>query len=201
VNPERARRLLTQAQTATGRVRRNLFVAAAVSDAIANRPVLVGGAAEDHYIGGRYRQTDVDFVGWLTAEDEAALTDLGFHKEGRWWVDEGTGVPVEFPESSLAGDVERIRQIQVGEGLVSLIGPEDLYLDRVRQATAEPGEGQQTNAALALAITNPDTIDWRYIERVLDREDDRDPYVGSRMKKIHRRLRGRMRQMIDRGEI
>jgi hypothetical protein len=49
-----------------------------------------------------------------------------------------------------------------------MISCEDLYLDRVRQATVSwPHEDISFDAALEIALTNYATMDWDYVRRRL----------------------------------
>ncbi len=73
-------------------------------------------------------------------------------------------------------------------------GLDDLYLDRLRQATIdETREGVEFHSALAVAAARFEDIDWRYVTKRLNdihqREGDR---VGGGMKRINTRIRRRV---------
>lgn len=197
----RAEALLAEAATEPVRSERHLLVAAALREVLAHEPVVVGGTAQDVYTGDVYRETDLDLCGWLDPEEESLLaTELGFAREGRHLVHLASNVAVEFPESEIQGDESRIMRRQVRPGaLVAIIGVEDLYLDRIRQATAslDPGtDGISAKAALAVAIASFEQIDWRYVGGRIRETEERDPHLGTRMRKVHERVRRKVLRLI-----
>lgn len=190
----RARDLLEAAATcdrtkADERLRRNLLIAAALREVLPHEPVVVGGTAEDFWTADEYHETDVDLVTWPLQKDEQdLLRELGFAREGRHWVHGTTGVPIEIPDSRLAGDLSRVRREQLGSGVALIISAEDLYLDRVRQATMSPGDTESVSfkSALAIAAANYDRMDWTYIDRALSAEKQGSPTL---MKKLDAQVR------------
>jgi len=179
-----------------GRLRRNLLIAAALREVLSSEPVVVGGTAEDYWSADEYHETDLDLVAWsLTPRDRVRLRELGFTKTGRHWVHAATGVPVEFPETTLAGDVGRIRREELRPGVAAIIGLEDLYLDRVRQSTVDPDdEALHTyRSALAIAASNFDAMDWPYVDAVIRGERQVQPEL---MRRIHRRIRMTVRDRL-----
>ncbi len=200
MSTSRAEELLAHAATEEDRTERHLYVAAALTALVAHRPIVVGGTAEDFYVGDLYTQTDLDLCGWLTPQEEEVLGRLGFSRDGRYWFHEASRVAVEFPESRIDGDEARVLSITRGGSQVAIIGVDDLYLDRLRQSTSESGPpGIQFTAALAIALANHEAMDWNYIERVLSREGREQPRVGTHMKSAHRRIRRELTKAIDRG--
>lgn len=171
------------------RLERGLLIAAALREVLSHEPVVVGGTAEDFWTADEYHQTDLDLVTRpLTADERAALRELGFSREGRHWVHQVTGVPVEFPESRLAGDERRVHHHRVETGIAPIIGVEDLYLDRVRRSTVDPEDTTLPTflSALAIGASNHDRMDWRYVDEAIRGETEVDPKL---MRKIHRRVR------------
>ena len=74
-------------------------------------------------------------------------------------------------------------------------GGEDLYLDRVRQATGGwPVEDVSFDAAFELALTNYVTMDWEYVRGRLRRLVSRERRIGALMMGINRRVRARARR-------
>lgn len=194
MNVSKAKALLAEAEDEQGRTRRHLLVAAALREVLAREPVVVGGTAQDLYTGDVYRETDLDLVGWLTREEELLLiAHLGFVREGRHLSHLASKVAVEFPESKLAGDEARIRHLEVQPGSsVAIISIEDLYLDRVRQATATPTPSPSdvnVNAALAIALASFEDVDWDYVSQHIRETEKGNPSLGKRMRKIHNRIR------------
>jgi hypothetical protein len=201
VSVSRARALLAEAAGERVRSERHLLVAAALREALAHEPVVVGGTAQDMYTGGVYRETDLDLCGWLEAEEEALLlTELGFVREGRHLTHVASKVAVEFPESEIHGDRSRVVRKEVRPGaLVAIIGVEDLYLDRIRQATAplDPSvDDISAKAALAIAIASFEGIDWAYVVAQIRATEEHDPPLGARMRKVHERIRRKVLRLL-----
>jgi len=176
VNDAGAERL-NRANTEPDPVLRRLWLVSGI-DAIVERPVfLVGGAAVDLHTGG-YQPTDVDIVGVVTADDRMALVDAGFIKTGgrhlRWDYPDGTSELVEFPESTLDGNYERI-EIST-DVVINVIDVESLVVDRITQAT--DGTGVTFDEALRLIVAAAERVDWSIVAAALRRRPD-SPYLGS----------------------
>jgi hypothetical protein len=85
--------------------------------------------------------------------------------------------------------------LKVGGVSILMISCEDLYLDRVRQATVSwPREDVSFDAALELALTNYMTMDWDYVRRRLRKSASAQRTVGSLMVGVNRRVRSRARR-------
>jgi hypothetical protein len=202
VSVSRAKDLLTEAAREKERSRRHLLVAAALREVLGKEPVVVGGTAEDLYTQDLYRETDLDLCGWVSPDEDSFLArELGFVKDGRHIVHEASNVAVEFPDSFIDGDESRIKRLEIRPGAyVAIIGVDDLYLDRVRQATAvfsgsSPPDINE-KAALALALAAYDDIDWRYVDRTIREAERKDASVGAPMRRIHKRIRHKMLRSI-----
>jgi hypothetical protein len=170
------------------------MLAAAMRAALTHEPIVVGGTAEEYWTEAEYHETDLDLVVPLSRKDEETLRRLGFEKAGRHWELPGLAAVVEFPESVLDGDENRTVLHSVGPGAARIIGLDDLYLDRLRQATIdEASEGVEYHSALAVAAARFEDIDWRYVTKrlgdIYKREGDR---VGGGMKRINTRIRRRV---------
>lgn len=110
--------------------RRQLFLAWLTAEVPAAFAV-VGGMAVDAYTGGQYGTMDIDLV----ARNEVAVQDVlkrsGFQREGRHWVLPELQIYVEFPSGPLAGDWERLSRLETPLGPFSVLGVEDLIIDRL----------------------------------------------------------------------
>jgi hypothetical protein len=189
-------RLLSEAaREKDDRVRRHLLVAAALTAAFAELPIVVGGVAEDWWAAGVYKETDLDLCVPIGSKEIASMRELGFRREGRHWYHAATNVAVEFPDSRIDGDPERARSIPVGGGHAVVIGLDDLYLDRLRQATANEGTENDIafQGALAVAAARYEEMDWRYVKSRIEEITRGDRMVGEAMKRIDRLLRRRAR--------
>ena len=173
-------------------MRRHLLVAAALREAFEREPVVVGGTAEEFQSSAPYHGTDLDLVGVVTAVDRGALRSLGFRKRGRHWYHDVIHVAVEFPDDRLDGDTDRIERVDLGPGTAAIIGVDDLYLDRLRQATAPISnvEGSiEFHSALAVATGAFERLDRRYALRRIREIEDREGRIGERMRRLDRRIR------------
>lgn len=156
-------------------------------------PIVVGGTAEEYWAGPRYYPTDLDLVPRPGPADIVALRELGLKKTGRHWLREDLAVAVEFPGQG--DDIQRCVTVEVEGVGVRVIGCEDLYLDRIRQATASwPREGVSYDSGLEIALTNYDRMDWTYVAGRITRAEHDEKAVGITMRLVNRRLRGRARR-------
>ena len=198
MNVSRAKRLLRLASAENDRLRRHLLVAAALRDVLSNDPIVVGGTAEEFWTADEYHETDLDLCVPLMPDDEALLARLGFVRIGRHIRKPGVNVAVEFPESHIEGDESRTVEESVGEGSARIIGLDDLYLDRIRQATvSEDDHRVEFRSALAVAAAGFDRIDWRYVSKAITRTVDHDRFLGERMRNVDRRVRRRVRRAMS----
>lgn len=173
------------------------MVAAALREVFASEPIVVGGLAEDYYTGDRYQPTDLDLCASVTASDERRLRRLGFAKEGRHWYHEPARVAVEFPGDRIDGDESRTKSVDFGDGAARIIGVDDLYLDRLRQATMTESEwGISFAGAVAIAASRFEDLDWRYVRRRIREIRAVEPGAGASMAKLNARVRRRAREAI-----
>lgn len=198
MNASRAERLLSRAALERRRIRRHLLVAAALRDVLNVEPVVVGGTAEELHSGAEYHETDLDVCGWLQHGEGTVLRRLGFRKRGRHWFHEPSRVAVEFPDSRIDGDEDRIERIRVSSGTAAVIGVDDLYLDRLRQATVplHVEGGVEYHSALAVAAGAHDRIDRRYVLRRIREIEREDPMLGARMRSLDSRIRRRVSRAL-----
>jgi hypothetical protein len=157
------------------------------------KPIVVGGTAEEYWAGGEYHPTDLGLCPQPTRTDLEALRALGLRKTGRHWMRDDVPVAVEFPGSG--DDIERTVTVTIRGVPILMISCEDLYLDRVRQATVSwPREDVSFDGALEIALTNYPTMDWDYIAGRLKTATSAERTVGSLMAGINRRVRTRARR-------
>ena len=109
-------------------------------------PVLVGGAAVELYTGGAYTTGDLDFVGVVPEAVAERLREEGFSKEGRLWV-HSDDVYIELPGRALDDD-DRKARLEVENGFVELLSPEDLIVDRLAAWKFWRSEADAVNAYL-----------------------------------------------------
>jgi hypothetical protein len=199
VSVSKARRLLALAEREPDRLKRNLLVAAALREVLHADPIVVGGTAEEFWTEAEYHETDLDLVVPLHPDDAAAMRQLGLERTGRHWGRRGLNVVVEFPDDRIDGDESRTVEHPVGSGAARIIGLDDLYLDRLRQATIdERRRGVEYQSALAVVAARYDEIDWVYVRGRLSDIATHEGAVGEAMKRIDSRLRQRVRREISR---
>jgi hypothetical protein len=199
VSISKARELIRKSERAKPGLRQNLLLAAALSEVIEPAPVVVGGTAEEFWGGHEYHETDLDLVGSLRPEDRETLEALGFARRGREWIRAGTPLVIEFPDTRIDGDYELVKTIRVGGGTVRIIGLDDLYLDRLKQATTnEPQADIHFQSALAVAASRYDDIDWTYVSGRIAATLRREPVVGQAMRRVNSRVRARARRALSR---
>jgi hypothetical protein len=168
-------------------------MAAAMTWLLSKEPIVVGGTAEEYWAGGEYHPTDLDLCPRPSTSDLKTLLAAGLTKSGRHWVRSDLPVAVEFPGSG--DDIERTVAVKVGGVSVLMISCEDLYLDRVRQATALwPREDVSFDGALEIALTNYVRLDWDYVRARIKVVESTEQNVGTIMVGVNRRVRSRARR-------
>jgi len=196
VTVSKAEQLLKRAAREKNRLRRHLLVAAALGESLPHDVIVVGGTAEEYWTSDSYHETDLDVCAPILPSDRKTLERLNFEREGRHWYHAGARVAVEFPDSAIDGDPARAVLERVpGGSAARIIGVEDLYLDRLRQATMSEGvEDVHFHSTLAVAAACFDLIDWRYVRSRMQAIERNDRLVGSSMKRINKAVRTRARR-------
>ena len=126
-------------------------------------PILVGGGALEFYTAGGYATSDIDLALPSCPEVDAAFADMGFAKEGRYWVRDDFDLLFEAPApASLPGEDAARTEVEVDGLRVVVIGIEDLLLDRLR-AWVHWQSGEDERWARRLVLLYGDRIDWQYL--------------------------------------
>jgi hypothetical protein len=157
------------------------------------RPIVVGGVAELYWSRAEYYPTDLDLCVSVTGSDKTALAQLHFETDGRHWFRRESQLYLEFPEGAIDGDEAKVKVEDVEGSPVYIIGVDDLYLDRLRQSTAERTGGQRFYSALAIAAARYDEMDFRYIGRKVKEEIVAHPHLRE-MQVTHRSVLRRVRR-------
>lgn len=166
MNPEdRLARLEALADEADP-ARRRLAAVAILTDRLAEEgiePIVVGGAALEFYTAGGYATGDVDLALPRAPEVDAAFAELGFEKHGRFWIREDLDLLFEAPApAGLPGETAPRTRVTIDDLPVTLIGVEDLLLDRLRAAVHWKSEEDQ-RWARRLALLYSERLDRRYL--------------------------------------
>lgn len=89
--------------------------------------------------------------------------------------------------------------MKLGGGAVRIIGLDDLYVDRLRQATTnEPQEDVHFRSALAVAASRYEDINWDYVRDRITVARKTEPLVGHAMQRINSKIRSRARRTLAR---
>lgn len=159
---------------ATSGIERTLWLVLAIDVVVSDDVVLIGGSAVNLHTGV-YRPTDIDMSAFLDARDREALEEIGFrHFQGDHFVvtmADGEVWPVEFPTSSVDGQIQEI-EMAPGE-TIKVITLESLMIDRLIQATDRTGVTEEEAVRLGLA-TAPD-MKWAEVIRELRLRDSAEP--------------------------
>lgn len=180
------KRRLEEARHIDDTLERRLWIVGVITQATADlgvRPVLVGGAAVEFYTLGGYATQDVDIVMPSSPQIDDAMSGLGFEKSGRYWVRADLDVMLEAPPPPLAGDPDRVVEIQVESWKVYVIGIEDLVIDRLN-AQVHWQSDEDRRWAERLVAGAPDTIDWPYLERRARDEGVEEPLAELRSRVV-----------------
>ncbi|XID90248.1 hypothetical protein ACF3MZ_17015 [Paenibacillaceae bacterium WGS1546] len=135
----------------------------------ADPAVIVGGHAVELYTSGSYKTADVDLV--MVRDDLAkALFDrLGFDREGRFYYVSEMDIPLEIPDSRLAGSYDRILKLNTPDGYCYVIGIEDLILDRLNRAEFWQ-DSRSLEWARYLMSTQLENLDFAYMREKAQEE-------------------------------
>lgn len=127
-------------------------------------PVIVGGHAVEFYTAGGYTTVDIDLVVASDALSQV-LEGWGFARDGRHWYDERLGLLVEAPGHQLDSEQqERVVAVEVRGETVSVLGVEDLIVDRLN-ACVHWDSREACEWARTLIDAYRDRIEWDYLRQ------------------------------------
>lgn len=146
-------------------LRRKLIALGLLTDRLSSNgliPVLVGGTAVEYYTAGGYASKDIDLALPTADSVNEAFEELGFRKEGRFWVREELDLLFEAPTGDLEGEEAPRTEIEIDGLRVIILGLEDLLLDRLRAWVHWKSEedGRWTRR---LAALHGERLDWNYL--------------------------------------
>ena len=126
-------------------------------------PILVGGCALELYTDGGYTTSDVDLALDTTPDVEEAFADLGFVKEGRFWVRNSLDLLFEAPApGGLPGETAPRTFLEISGLRVVVLGVEDLLLDRLRAWVHWTSEEDGRWARRLVGLYRSE-LDWDYM--------------------------------------
>ena len=96
-------------------------------------PIVVGGHAVEIYTFQDYSTQDIDLVVTHRELLGGLLESCEFQRcpGARHWINEELDLAIEIPDNQLAGDMNRLLEVEVDEFSVFVIGVEDLIVDRL----------------------------------------------------------------------
>ncbi|MBI5410208.1 MAG: hypothetical protein HZA14_12675 [Nitrospirae bacterium] len=150
-------------------LKRQLLTAALITSLLERQgkpaPIVIGGCALSYYSREVYFTADLDLAYADREALDAVLKELGFRKEGRYWVSEELKMAVEAPASSLVGEDSPIEIVELTEGLqCTIIGIEDLIIDRLNACKHWKSEMDCEMAELLVRRYSKE-LDWTYLEK------------------------------------
>jgi len=93
------------------------------------------------------------------------LTEIGFSKRGRYWINENLNLAVEVPVGILAGEDAPLEVVDLGKGLsCRIIGIEDLIIDRLNACKHWKSRIDCEMTELLIKIYSKE-LDWNYLEK------------------------------------
>lgn len=172
-----------------------LLVVAALREVFSVTPILVGGAAEAYWTSEDYRPTDIDICPQPSRQDKTAMRALGFSRTGRHWVRSDLLYGIEFPGAG--DDIRRTIEVQLGDATAVLISLEDLYLDRLRQATVTGASSHRHfKDAVAVLLARWEAVDWDYLAARIEEIATNDVLVGNAMRSTHPKVTHEARNLL-----
>jgi len=130
--------------------------------------VLSGGSAVSFYSGNQYVSKDLDLINANFAKRKdikTVMEKIGFHEQGRYFVNPETQFFIEFPEGPLSVGEEPIKVIdefKLTTGTLRIISATDCIKDRL---CAYYFWNDQQGLAQAVLVSKSQSVDLREIER------------------------------------
>lgn len=149
------------------------------------RVVLSGGACVAIYASDLYSSMDLDFIDRLHTTRrrlKAALAEIGFHEENRYFIHPDTRFFLEFPSGPLAvgnEPVATVEELHLETGTVRLLSPSDCVKDRLA-AFYHWNDRQCLQQAVWVALERH--LDWEEIERWSRQEGEMEKFEVFRKK-------------------
>lgn len=139
------------------------------------RPILVGGRALEFYTLGGYATRDIDLVTNGRTQVGSILQKMGFLKRPgeRHWYHEELDLALEIPDDTLAGNIDKLTTLEIDGMDCSIIGVEDLIVDRLSAAKFWKSASDAQWAARLLAL-HVDELDPNYLRQAAEKAEVED---------------------------
>jgi len=150
-------------------LKRQLLMAALITNLLEQKgkdaPIVIGGCALSYYSREVYFTADIDLAYADREALDTVLKNIGFVKQGRYWVNEDLKMAIEVPASILVGEDSPIEIVEFGEGLqCRIIGIEDLIIDRLNACKYWKSEVDCEMVELLIKKYIKE-LDWAYLEK------------------------------------
>ena len=150
-------------------LKRQLLIVGLITKELEQRgkdiPTVIGGCALSYYSREVYFTSDIDLAYSDREELDKVLSEIGFDREGRYWINEGLKIAIEVPAGVLIGEESPAEIVELGEDLrCRIIGIEDLVIDRLNACKYWKSEIDCEMVELLLARYLKE-IDWPYLEK------------------------------------
>ena len=160
--------ILERIRTMESPLKRQLLMVGLITRILEERgrpsPILIGGGALSYYTREVYFTSDIDLAYGDRDTLDAVLRELGFLKQGRYWLQQDLDIALEVPVTSLPGEDSPIEIAELGDGLVCrIIGMEDLIIDRLNACKHWKSKTDCEMTELLILKYGPD-LDWEYLE-------------------------------------
>ncbi|MFW5979626.1 MAG: DUF6036 family nucleotidyltransferase [Halanaerobium sp.] len=156
----------------------------AIKEKLNLTPVVVGGQAVEFYTGGGYATMDVDMICETSTKKIAEVIEkLGFYRDNKYWILDSNKIDlaIETPSGPLAGSVDKLMELEIGQHTAYFIGIEDIIIDRLN-AYVHWNEKWQEEWILGMLVSNYDDIDFEYLHKRAGEERIND-YLTKMIKK------------------
>jgi len=177
-NQDKLLKHLEDAKQIAEPLRRRIFIVAILTEALKPsqvRPILVGGGAVEFYTFGGYATADVDLVISNRRLLGQMLEKLNFIPDGRFWYREDLNVVIECPDEVLAGDLDRVLEVEIEGMICTVIGIEDLIVDRLNSYVYWAYEDDKRWVCQLIA-SQGSQLDMDYLLSRLDEEKTRQTF-------------------------
>lgn len=177
-NQDKLLKHLEDAKQIAEPLRRRIFIVAILTEALKPsqvRPILVGGGAVEFYTFGGYATADVDLVISNRRLLGQMLEKLNFIPDGRFWYREDLNVVIECPDEVLAGDLDRVLEVEIEGMICTVIGIEDLIVDRLNSYVYWAYEDDKRWVGQLIA-SQGSQLDMDYLLSRLDEEKTRQTF-------------------------
>ncbi|MBI5286813.1 MAG: hypothetical protein HY878_04380 [Deltaproteobacteria bacterium] len=162
-------KVIEKIKITTSPLKRQLLAVALISSLLEKKgkepPVVIGGCALSYYSREVYFTADIDLAYADRKALDKVLREIGFKREGRYWVNEGLEMAVEVPATTLSGEDSLMEIVEFDRGLICrIIGVEDLILDRLNACKHWKSTIDCEMVELLLQ-RYLDELDWSYLEK------------------------------------